>query len=120
LVAYRQVLKIKPDAKGFYKRYADLIMKFSTSDEELISVLSAGIAAGEADVNMYQKLASIYSKQGNHAKAVQMYEKASQLDTKNVELILYWRNSGQKMVIPRCNYDLDQAIAMNPNANAEL
>lgn len=121
LLAYRQVLKIDPKAKGFYKRYAELIMKLSKSDEELVSVLSAGIAVGEADINMYQKLASIYSKQGNHAKAVQMYEKASQLDTKNVELIsLLGESQAKSGNTSAAIMTYEQAVAMNPKANEEF
>ena len=95
-------------------------MKLSKSDEELVSVLSAGIAAGEADINMYQKLASIYSKQGNHAKAVQMYEKASQLDTKNVELIsLLGESQAKSGNTSAAIMTYEQAVAMNPKANEE-
>lgn len=120
LVAYRQVLKIDPKAKGFYKKYAELLMKLSSSETELVSVLSAGIAAGEADINMYQRLASIYSKQGNHAKAVQMYEKASQLDTKNVELIsLLGESQAKSGNNSAAIMTYEQAIAMNPKANKE-
>ena len=121
LVAYRAVLKIDPKAKGFYKRYAELIMKLSTSDEELVAVLSAGIAAGEADNSMYQRLASIYSKQGNHAKAVEMYEKASQLDTKNVELIsLLGEAQAKSGNTSAAIMTYEQAVAMNPQANREF
>lgn len=120
LAAYKAVLKVDPQAKGFYKRYAELVMESTAKDEEIISVLTAGIAAGEADVNMYKRLASIYSKQGNHAKAVQMYEKASQIDTKNISLISSLGESQAKSGnISAAIMTYEQAIAMNPSANVE-
>src|SRR5690606_25351759 len=86
LAAYRAIVKAEPSVKGIYKKYAELALA-AGNEAEIVSVLNGAIAAGEADGKMYNKLAEIYSKQGNHAKAVAMYEKASQSDPKNVSLI---------------------------------
>lgn len=43
-------------------------MNSDAKDEEIVAVLNAGISAGEADFNMYKRLASIYSKKENMLK----------------------------------------------------
>jgi tetratricopeptide (TPR) repeat protein len=120
LAAYRAVLKGDPQAKGFYKKYFELLIASGAKDEEIVTALNGGIASGEADVGMYVRLAGIYTKQGNHVKAVQMYEKASQLDTKNVDLLSSLAqsqaNSGN---VNGAILTYEQTVAMNPQASKE-
>ncbi|HEX2957712.1 MAG TPA: tetratricopeptide repeat protein, partial [Chitinispirillaceae bacterium] len=55
LAAYRAVLKVKPDAKGFYKKYVELVTAQGTPEEK-VKALSGAITAGEADVSMYSEM----------------------------------------------------------------
>ncbi len=100
--------------------YAELLMSSNGAEAEIVTVLNSAISAGEADVKMYVRLGEIYSKQSNFAKAGQMYEKASQLDPKNASLLTNLLNVRLKAVIQNAAVmTYEQAIAMNPAANAE-
>jgi tetratricopeptide (TPR) repeat protein len=125
LNAYRAVLKVNPTAKGFYKKYAELVMaqeppkKYAkgekTIEEEIIEVLTAAVAAGEADVAMYRKLGVFYEKSNQYAKAVQTYEKASQLDPKDLSLLKDLARAQVKSNnIGGAILTYEQAVAMNP------
>ncbi len=50
-------------------------------------MLSAAIAAGEGEPRMYAQLGDIYKLSGKFQNAIPVYEKASQLDPKNGELL---------------------------------
>ena len=120
LAAYRAVLKTDPKVKGFYKKYAELVMNPDAKEEEIIAVLNAGISAGEADFNMYKHLATIYSKKGDHVKAVGLYEKASQLDPKNIEVIsLLGESQAKTGNTSAAIMTYEQSVAMNPKASKE-
>ncbi len=120
LTAYRAALKADPAIKGLYARYAELLMSSGGNDEEMVVALNGAIASGEANVQMYVRLGEIYRKQGNFAKAGQMYEKASQLDTKNpaylTELAECQAKSGNAGA---AILTYEQAVAMNPQAAKE-
>lgn len=137
IAAYRAVIKADPAAKGFYAKYAELVMA-SGNDSEIVTALSGAIAAGEADVKMYTRLGDIYvkraeaiivnkknpktavRKQENYDKACKMFEKASQLDPKNNVLITKLAESQVKAGNANAAIlTYEQAIAMNPKASAE-
>ena len=95
-------------------------MNSDAKDEEIVAVLNAGISAGEADFNMYKRLASIYSKKGEHAKAVGLYEKASQLNPKDTEVISLLAESQAKSGnTSAAIMTYEQSVAMNPKASNE-
>lgn len=120
LAAYTAVLKADPAAKGFYKNYVELLLSSGAQGSVLESALNGAIAAGEADVNMYRMLGGIYDKNKNYPKAVQMYEKASQLDPKSVELITALADCQAKSGnTSAALMTYEQAIAMNPAASKE-
>jgi tetratricopeptide (TPR) repeat protein len=119
LAAYRNALKVNPSIKGIYKKYVELAMRYGTPDDK-VKVLSAAIAAGEGDSRMYTQLGDMYKVSGKYQNAIPIYEKASQLDPKNGELLsslafcqLKTGNLSQAAIT------YEQAIAMNPNANKE-
>jgi tetratricopeptide (TPR) repeat protein len=117
--AYRDALKANPSAKGFYERYVAMVSTQGTPGD-LVSAMNGAIAAGEANVNMYTQLGDIYRRGGNYPKAIQMYEKASQLDPKNGILLSYLaecqaKNGNAEMAA----MSYEQAIAMNPMASRE-
>ncbi len=136
IAAYRAVLKADPAAKGFYSRYAELVMANGT-DAEIISALTGAITAGEADVKMYSRLADIYlkqaesitvkkakdkeSKQNLFNNACKMYEKASQLDPKNTSLMTKLADCQTKAgKSSAAILTYEQAIAMNPQCKCRV
>jgi tetratricopeptide (TPR) repeat protein len=121
LAAYAAVLKVNPAAKGFYKNYVELLLSSGAQGPVLEAALNGAIASGEADVKMYQMLGEIYSKNNNYAKAVQMYDKASQLDPKSIELLTALANCQEKSGnVSAAILSYEQAIAMNPQASREF
>jgi tetratricopeptide (TPR) repeat protein len=118
--AYKATLKADPAAKGFYVRYAEVVMTTSTNDAEILSVLNGAVANGEADVKMYVKLGDVYFKQVNYVKASQMFEKASQLNPGDANLLTKLAESQAKAGNNSAAVlTYEQAIAMNPQANKE-
>lgn len=117
--AYRSALKADPKAKGFYKRYAELVMD-GGNDEDVLLALTGAIASGEADVDMYTKIGGIYNKLKKYDKAIEMYEKASQLDPKNGRLLTQLGSaqaSNGNSAAAILTYE--QAVAMSPDASNE-
>ena len=86
LVAYRTAIKLNPAIKGFYKRYAEIVIA-KGQQEEVIAALSNVIKSGEADVGTYQTLGLIYQKKGVYPKAIEMYQKALMLDPQSVDAL---------------------------------
>lgn len=119
LAAYRAAFKANPKAKGFFKRYAELVMKAGT-DDEVIAVLTAAISAGEADESMYLRLGSIHTTRKNYPVAMSMYEKASQLNPKNtstLEKLAKTQVAAGNISAATLTYE--QVIAMSPKAEQE-
>ncbi len=86
LVAYRAAIKLNPAIKGFYKRYAEIVIA-KGQQEEVITALSNVIKSGEADVGTYQTLGLIYQKKGVYPKAIEMYQKALMIDPQSVDAL---------------------------------
>jgi tetratricopeptide (TPR) repeat protein len=119
LSAYRAALKIDPGIKGLYKHYVELVMQRGTK-EEIIKTLTGAIAAGEADANMYFELGSFYQKQNNFAKAIEMYQKSLQLDSKNIAALSALAHCQAKSGdVQQATISYEQVVAMNPNAVQE-
>jgi|WetSurMetagenome_2_1015567.scaffolds.fasta_scaffold00119_1 tetratricopeptide (TPR) repeat protein len=116
LAAYRAALAADPALKGFYKRYVELIGAKGTP-EELVKALTGAVAAGEADAAMYGSLGNVYQTQGTYAKAIDMYQKALQIDPRNVAalsaLALCQAKSGK---VDDAVISYEQAVAMNDKA----
>ncbi|MBN1309312.1 MAG: tetratricopeptide repeat protein [Chitinispirillaceae bacterium] len=120
LTAYRAVFKANPKAKGYFKKFAALVMS-SGKEDEIIAVLSAAMGAGEADIGMYKRLGDIYLGKKNYPAAMSMFEKASQLDPKNVSIL---EDLAKAQVasgnITAAILTYEQVVAMNPKAEQQL
>ncbi len=120
LAAYRTALKANPQAKGFYKRYAELVMSSSPVQEEKTKVLVGAIEANEADAAMYRTLADIYRTQGLCPKAIPHYQKAIQMDSRDPTLLSALAECQVKNgALQDAILTYEQATAMNPAANKE-
>ncbi|MCX7726887.1 MAG: tetratricopeptide repeat protein, partial [Chitinispirillaceae bacterium] len=84
--AYQMAVKANPSIKGFYKKYAELVIE-KGNEEEIANVLAGAVAANEADVEIYKRLGSIYLKRKLYDKAIPLFEKASQLEPQNVQIL---------------------------------
>ena len=120
LESYRTALKIDPGIKGFYKRYAEIVIAKGQIDE-VITTLTGVIKAGEADLGTYTTLGMMFQKKKIYGKAIEMYQKALQIDPSNIDALSALATSQS------ANGDLnaavisyEQAIMMNNQAVAEL
>ncbi|HEX7510327.1 MAG TPA: tetratricopeptide repeat protein, partial [Chitinivibrionales bacterium] len=119
LGAYRTALKTDPGIKGVYRHYVELVMQRGTK-EEIVKTLTGAIGAGEADAGMYYELGSFYQKQGNFPKAIEMYQKSLQLDSKNTAALSSLAQCQAKNGdVQQATITYEQALAMNPNASQE-
>jgi tetratricopeptide (TPR) repeat protein len=86
LNAYRDALKMNPSIKGFHKRYAEIVIAKGQTDEVLFALMGV-IKSGEADFSTYQTLGMINQKKGRWVDAIEMYQKALQLDPQNSDAL---------------------------------
>jgi len=116
LAAYKNALRYNPNIKGFHKKYVELVMKLGKPQEKM-PALQGTINAGEADASIYSQLGQIYSSTQNYSKAIEMYEKASQLDPKNPGILSPLAECQMKQGdLKGAALTYEQALAMNPNA----
>ncbi|HUI90867.1 MAG TPA: tetratricopeptide repeat protein [Chitinivibrionales bacterium] len=118
-LAYRAALEADPNIKGVYKRYAELVVSRGTP-EEVLTVLTNSVNAGEADAQTYSTLGSIYEKKLLLPKAIAFYNKALQLDQRNTTIL---------SALARCQLKAgstadaivtyQQVVAINPDATQE-
>ena len=119
IAAYNAGLKSDPTSKGFYKKYVELEMTSGTNAEKIVA-LNGAIAASEADAKMYAQLGEIYKKEANYPKAIESLTKASQMDSKNGDLLASLADCQAKSGdIANAVITYEQAIAMNPAASKE-
>ncbi len=120
LAAYRAAIAADPAIKGFYKRYVELVLIKGTP-EELVKALTGAINAQEADATMYASLGSVYQKEGNCAKAVEMFQKSIQLDPKDLAVLSSLAQCQAKTGnVSEAVISYEQAVAMNDKAVDEL
>ncbi|MBN1128629.1 MAG: tetratricopeptide repeat protein, partial [Chitinispirillaceae bacterium] len=86
LTAYRAALKIDPAIKGFHKRYAEIVIAKGQTDEVIVA-LSGVVKSGEADFGTYQTLGMIYQKKADWRRAIEMYQKALQIDPQSSDAL---------------------------------
>jgi tetratricopeptide (TPR) repeat protein len=120
LEAYRSAMKLNPAIKGFYKRYAEIVIA-KGQHEEVITAFNRLISDGDADVNTYTTLGMIYQKKKSYTQAIQMYQKALQLEPSNVDALSALgscQTANGDLAGAAISYE--QAVMMNPSAIAEL
>ena len=120
LDAYRAAIAIDPAVKGVYKHFAEILMAQGGDQTEIVTVLTGAIAAGEAEASVYAALGTHYYKRGNCVKAVEMFQKALQLDPKNIPILSFLADCQAKNGdVKEAIISYEQAISMNPNAIQE-
>ncbi len=120
IAAYRNVLKANPKAKGLYKNYLALVLKMG-SQAEKSAALSGAVDAGEADADAYRQLGDINYAAKNYPKALQYYEKSSQLDPKDIGVLKSVAKCQEKTgSISAAILSYEQVIALDPKADEEL
>lgn len=120
LDAYRSAMKINPAIKGFYKRYAEIVIA-KGQHEEVITAFNRLIKDGDADVNTYTTLGMIHQKKKNYTQAIQMYQKALQLEPSNVDALSALgscQTASGDLAGAAISYE--QVVMINPSAIAEL
>ncbi len=119
LEAYRSAMKLNPAIKGFYKRYAEIVIAKGQQDE-VITAFSRLIQDGDADVGTYTTLGMIYQKNKSYPKAIQMYQKALQMEPSNVDALSALGScQAADGDLAGAAISYEQAVMMNPSANAE-
>jgi len=119
LKSYRTALKLDPKVKGFYKRYGEIVVKKGL-ENEAIKVLNATITSGEADVNIYITLGTLYQKKKKYQSAIKMYQKASDLDPKNHSVLTSLAECQAKGGNANASIlTYEQVVLINPNAKKE-
>jgi tetratricopeptide (TPR) repeat protein len=86
LNAYRTALKMNPAIKGFHKRYAEIVIAKGQTDEVVVALMGV-IKSGEADFGTYQTLGMINQKKGRWVDAMELYQKALQLDPQSSDAL---------------------------------
>lgn len=120
LEAYRMVIKLDPSMRGFYKRYADIVIKKGLQSE-VIKALSTLIASGDADLSAYTTLGMIYQQQKSYQKALDVYQKALVLDPQNANVLsAYASCQAATGDIKGAIITYEQAVMMDPKAVDEL
>ncbi|MBN1575596.1 MAG: tetratricopeptide repeat protein [Chitinispirillaceae bacterium] len=119
IAAYRNVLKADPKAKGFYKKYLELVATHGTPEEKT-KVLNNAINAGEADAGAYIQLGTTYMKNKNYARALHYFEKASQLDPKSIIALKSVAECQSRTgATAAAILTYEQVVALDPNADDE-
>jgi tetratricopeptide (TPR) repeat protein len=119
LDAFRKIVKNDPTTKGIYKPYVQIVISKGLT-EEIQSAIIGAIATGEADGAMYAALAGVYQKQGLIDKAIIYYQKASEMDPRNVSLISALAKCNEKAGhLDEAAIYYGQVLALNPSATED-
>lgn len=120
LQAYRTALKINPNIKGFYKRYAEIVIAKGQQDE-VITALSKVVQNGEADIGTFTTLGLIYQKKKQYTNAIDMYQKALQKDPANFDaLVALGSCQAASGDLNQAIISYEQAVMMNAQVTTEL
>lgn len=120
LLSYRTALKNDPGIRGFYKRYADIVVARGEQDE-VISALKGVINSGNAEVSTYLTLGLVYQKKKEYIDAIEMYQTALKKEPANYEALTALaacQDSNGDLRDAIVSYE--QAIMMNSRAVTEL
>ena len=117
--AYRAALKADPGIRGFHKNYVDLVVE-KGNEADIAQALTVAVNSGEADVGMYKKLGAIYMAQKKFDLAIPLFEKASQKEPQNVDLLSDLADAQAKSGnTSAALLTYEQVIALNPKAENE-
>ncbi|MBN1129151.1 MAG: tetratricopeptide repeat protein [Chitinispirillaceae bacterium] len=120
LDAYRQAFRKKPDqGKGHLRKYASLVLQ-NKLDNEAVNVITAAIAAGDADVELYTALGDIYRKQDKCSNAVKMYQDALKVEPKNLAVLSALADCQARTGdVKNAILSYEQIVLMNPKPSQE-
>ena len=119
LAAYRKAIKIDPGIKGFYKRYAEIVIA-KGQQAEVVKALTGVVSSGEADFGTYTTLGMIYQKNGSFTKAKEMYQKALMIEPQNTDALVALGSCQAKLDdVNGAVITYEQAVMMNPKAVEE-
>ncbi|MFW6253621.1 MAG: tetratricopeptide repeat protein [Chitinivibrionales bacterium] len=120
LDAYRMALRLDPEVKGIYKKYATIVIDKKLEDEA-ISVITRSIEAKEADAVMFTALGDIYKKRNKHGDAIKMYEEALKTDVKNLALLnSLAETQALNGELKNAANTYQQIVLLNPEADQEF
>ena len=120
LEEYRTALKLDPSITGFHKRYAEIVIAKGEQDE-VIKALSGVVKSGNADLSTYMTLGLMYQKKKEYIDAVEMYQKALQLEPSNFDALSALAScQAAGGDINNAIVSYEQAVMMNPKAVEEL
>jgi tetratricopeptide (TPR) repeat protein len=120
LAAYRAALKSDPAIKGFFKKYAELIITLKAPDQDVVAVLSAAVKAGEGNEMIYFTLGGLYQKQALYPQAIDMYQQALLINPQNFEALSSMASCQAKSgKISEAIVSYEQASALKPASAPE-
>jgi tetratricopeptide (TPR) repeat protein len=120
LAAYRASLIADPAIKGFFKKYAELVITLKAPDQDVVSVLSAAVKAGEGSEMIYSTLGSLYQKQGLFPQAIEMYQQTLLINPQNFEALSSMASCQAKSgKISEAIVSYEQASALKPGSAPE-
>lgn len=83
---YRKTLSLNNKVTGIYQNYAKLMVIKKWDDKSIIYVSEMAIKLKEADIEVYENIGDAYERTGDHKRALDNYQKASNLNPKNVPI----------------------------------
>ncbi|MBN1575136.1 MAG: tetratricopeptide repeat protein [Chitinispirillaceae bacterium] len=120
LAEYRLALKLDPAIKGFYKRYAEIVIA-KGEQNEVIKALTGVVAAGSADLSTYMTLGLMYQKKKEYIEAIEMYQKALELEPSNFDALTALAScQAANGEVGNAIVSYEQAIMMNAKTVDEL
>jgi tetratricopeptide (TPR) repeat protein len=115
LAAYRAALQSDPQIKGFFKKYAELIIMLKAPDQDVVSVLSAAVKAGEGNEMIYFTLGGLYQKQALYPQAIAMYQQALLINPQNFDALSSMASCQAKSgKVSEAIVSYEQASALKP------
>jgi len=121
LAAYKAALAADPAAKGFHKRYVELVDKSGTPQEK-IAAMEGAIAADEGDAPMLIKLGNFYREQKQPGKAVPLFQNAlkDRENSRNLQLLLALAQSQEAAgMVNEAIITYEQYVVMDNKASNE-
>lgn len=119
LDAYRAVIKLDNTIRGFYKRYAEVVIAKGL-EQEVIKALTVLIESGDADLTTYTTLGMIYEKQKSYQKALDIYQKALQVDPANAGVLSAYASCQAKTGdVDGAIITYEQTVMIDPNSVEE-
>lgn len=119
LESYRAAMKINPAVKGFYKKYAEIVIA-KGQQEEVIKAFNQLIQDGEADLTTYTTLGMIYHKKKDYSQAIKMYSKALQMEPSNIDaLSALAASQAANGDLAGAAISYEQAVMISPQASTE-